>query len=168
MAATAQVISAPQTAPAEWAYLPPYDGEQGTLWQVWMREKGMGYWLMRCAVRLANVTARLEARLRGRPSPHPITNPNALEDGGAYVERGQAEDLCRIAYRAGKAATICPVIVGRAYSVERVKAAGDFDPFKAFDFSATEAVKSQARYVLVPARELEELRAILTGTEPRA
>src|SRR5688500_4534276 len=85
-------------APAEWAVLPAWDGEAGTLWQVWMREKGAAYWLMKGAVKVANFIGPLEARLRGKKWVE-ITNPHALEDGGTYAERHGAEDRCRIAYR---------------------------------------------------------------------
>lgn len=159
-----------RTPPAEWALLPPYDGEAGTLWQAWARERGPGYWLMRYATRLANHINRVEGVLRRRPFQR-ITNNNALEDGGTYQTRGEAEDYCRIVRRdtqGRKRATISPVIVGRAYSVERVQAAGDFDPFKTFDFSATEAVKEQARHVLVSVDTLNEITAALTNARNRA
>lgn len=159
MATAAETIRADtQTAPAEWAYLPPWDGEQGTLWQVWMRDRGLVYWLMKGASKVANLIGPIEARLRGREW-HPVTNHQPLEEGGAWAERHVAEDRCRIAYRAGKAATISPVVIGRAYPDETVRAAGEFDPFKTFDFGATEAVKGQARYEMVDSSELVSLRA---------
>lgn len=156
MAAVAKALASPKTRPASWDVLMPDDGS-GVLWQVWMRRKGPGYWLMRYATRLA--------RLLGAP----VTNPNALEDGGTFKTEGEARDLCRIAHgRTGGryAVTYTPVLVGRAYPLTPVVAAGDryFDPFKVFDFSATDAVREQARHVLVSVDELDELRAILTGT----
>jgi hypothetical protein len=151
-----------RTPPAEWAVLPPYDGQTGTLWQAWFREKGAAYWLMKACVWLVNFVGRWEARLRGRVW-HRITNPHALEDGGTFETRDEAEDRCRLAFLAGKAATICPVVIGRSYPDERVQAAGDFNPFEAYDFSATEAVKEQARHVLVDVDTLREITATLTA-----
>lgn len=164
MATAADSIRRPtNTAPAEWALLPPWDGEEGTLWQVWMRDKGAVYWLMKGYVGLANFVGRREARLRRRVW-HAVTNPHPLEEGGTFSDRLRAEDLCRIAHRAGKAATITPVVIGRCYPVERVAAAGDFDPFKTFDFSATEAVKSQAAHILFPVEQMRLLNENLTRT----
>jgi hypothetical protein len=153
--------------PAEWAFLPPWDGEQGTLWQVWMRERGVAYWLMKAAVKFVNSVGRREAALRGRDWQD-ITSPFPLEEGGTFTERDRAEDLCRIARLAGKAATICPVIIGRAYSVERVEAAGEFDPFKTFDFSATEAVREQAKHMLIPIEHWEQVKSYFTGISETA
>jgi len=146
--------------PVSWATLPLYDGEAGTLWQVWMRDRGPGYWLMRLAAKLSNLL-----------SAEPISNPNGLEDGGIYPSIEQAEDFCRIVHRetgGRKAVTVSPVVVGRAFPVRPVFAKGDrrFDPFSVYDFSATEAVKEQARHILVPVDEWEEVkrtRAILAG-----
>lgn len=149
--------------PAEWAFLPPWDGEAGTLWQVWMRDRGAAYRLMKWAVRAVNFVGRVEARLRGRRW-HKIANPHPLEEGGTFAERAQAEDLCRIARAAGKSATICPVVIGRAYPVERVEAAGEFDPFAGFDFSATDAVKRQADRLLVPVATVRALNDYLGRT----
>jgi len=157
-----------EARPVGWAALLPYDGEQGTLWQVWMRERGAGYWLLRWATRLANLLRRSA----------PLSNPNGLEDGGTYRTLEEAEDFCRIVHRdtgGRKAVTISPVVVGRAFPVRPERARGDrpFDPFTVFDFSATEAVKEQARHVLITVEEWEEAKeakAILSGalrTEPR-
>lgn len=164
MATTAaQLESARATAPAEWTYLPPWDGEQGTLWQVWGRPKGPAYWLMRYATRASNFLIRLERRL-GRDVEE-ITNPNGLEDFGTVETEERARDLGRIIYaeRKGRySVTYTPVMVGRVYPMEPVLAAGDkrFDPFRVFDFSATDAVREQARHVLVDAREFARLKSM--------
>jgi hypothetical protein len=125
-----------------------------------MRRKGAGYWLMRLATRLA--------RLLGAD----VSNPNGIEEAGTFWTEDEAQDLCRIIYRetgGAYAVTYDPVLVGRAYGVKSVIAPRDcrwrtFDPFKAFDFSATDAVKEQARHVLVSVADLEEIRRHLTGT----
>jgi hypothetical protein len=140
---------APAARPVEWDAIMPAD--PAVKWQVWMREKGPGYWLMRYATRLA--------RCLGAN----VTNPNALEDGGAFDTEDEARELCRIVFertRGRYAVTYTPLVIGRAYPVERVMCKGDryFDPFKRFDYSATEDVKRQARYALVDLAELEAVR----------
>jgi hypothetical protein len=136
--------------PAAWDTLLPSDPE--VKWQVWTREKGPGYWLMRYATRLA--------RLLGAN----VTNPNALEDGGTFHTEDEARELCRLLHektRGRYAVTYAPVVLGRAYPVERVVCKGDryFDPFRRFDYSATEDVKEQARYALVDLERLAALEA---------
>jgi hypothetical protein len=136
--------------PVEWealALLPP---EELAGWRVWRRQKGPGYWLMRYATKLAR---RLDAD---------VVNPNGLQDCGTVRTREEARDLCRIAHKAGGgrwAVTYEPVMVGRVHSLRTELNRGDrrFDPFKVFDFSATEAVREQARSVLVDAEEMRAL-----------
>jgi hypothetical protein len=169
MAATVAQLDRARTArPKAWDTLLP--SEEGGPWQVWVRRKGPGYWLMRYATRLS--------RLLGED----VSNPNGMEEGGTVETEDEARDLCRIIYeRAGGryAVTYTPLVVGRVYPFEGVLAAGDkrfkpprrFDPFKVFDFSATDAVREQARHVLISVdelREIRETRAILTGALPTA
>lgn len=151
--------------PAEWDVLMPAEGEP-VPWQVWTRRKGAGYWLMRWATRLA--------RLLGAD----VSNPNGIEEAGAFWTEDEAKDLCRLIHRqtGGRyAVTYGPVVVGRVHPLKAVKAVGDkrFAPFKVFDFGATAAVKEQARHILVRVEEWEEVQAakvILTdavsGTRP--
>jgi hypothetical protein len=164
MSTIARHIPRATTRPAEWDALLP--SEEGGPWQVWMRKKGPGYWLMRWSTRLA--------RLLGAD----VSNPNGIEEGGVVETEDEARDLCRIIYRATQgryAVTYDRIIVGRVFSVKSVIAPrdqrwGTFDPFKVFDFSATEAVKEQAKHELVSVDLMNEVRAILSGalrSEPR-
>jgi hypothetical protein len=153
MAASAAHLERSATArPAEWGALMPSD--EGGPWQVWMRKKGAGYWLMRWATRLA--------RLLGAD----VSNPNGLEEAGAVETEDEARDLCRLIHQktGGRyAVTYDRVVVGRVFPVESLIAPldrgwGSYDPFRAFDFSATDAVREQARHELVDAGELARLR----------
>src|SRR5919205_6107 len=152
MAALAERLTRANVRPAEWDALMPDDGGR-VPWQVWMRRKGAGYWLMRWATRLAR---RLGAD---------VSNPNGIEEAGTFWTEAEAQDLCRIIHQVtgGRyAVTYDPVIVGRAYPLKSLIAPRDerlkpFDPFKTFDFSATDAVNEQARHVLVSVDELEKI-----------
>jgi hypothetical protein len=162
-ASTALAGARAAVEPAEWSALYPDDPD--TKWQVWYRETGPGYWLMRYAARLANLLCRVEGAL-GREAPAAVANPNALEDGGTWHTREDAREVCRIVYAhfGGRVAvTYTPVLLGRGYPLKRVTAAGDryFDPFKVFDFSATDAAKEQVRSVLVDERQLQALHEAL-------
>ena len=169
MSAVADRFPRATTRPAEWDVLLPDEGERVPC-QVWMRRKGPGYWLMRWATRLA--------RLLGAD----VSNPNGIEEAGTVETEEEAKDLCRIIYQktGGRyAVTYDPVIVGRVFPLEAVIAPHDrrwrpFDPFKVFDFSATEAVKEQARHKLITVDEWKEMQATkailsgaLTSAEPR-
>lgn len=176
MVAQAAKLERARTArPTEWDALMPYDGERGTLWQVWMRRKGLAYWVMRYAAKLARLCCRIERAL-GRDAPPSVINPNALEDGGTFATEDEAKDLCRIyeaKYPGWYALTYTPVLIGRAYRPEPVQAAGDryFDPFMTFDFSATDAVKEQANHILLSVDDARRIASRLTGitemAEPR-
>lgn len=169
------LTTSPTTArPAAWDALMPEEGER-IPWQVWMRWKGSAYWVHRWATKLARFTAEVERRL-GRDVPQPVGNPNGLEEPATVWTEEEAKDLCRLIYReyGGRmAVTYGPLLVSRVHPFRSVKAVGDkkFDPFRVFDFSATEAVKEQARHMLITVDEYEEVRAILTGAlkkpEPR-
>lgn len=135
----------------------PEEGER-IPWQVWTREKGPGYWLMRWATKVS--------RLLGAD----VSNPNGIEEPAAFWTEEEAKDLCRLIHQRFEgryAVTYGPVVVGRVHPFESVKAVGDkrFDPFKVFDFSATDAVKEQARHVLVSVDTLQEITAALTDAQ---
>lgn len=137
--------------PVEWDALMPEEGER-IPWQVWTRKKGPGYWLMRWATKVS--------RLLGED----VSNPNGIEEPATFWTEEEAKDLCRIIHRETKgryAVTYGPVVVGRVHPLKSVKAVGDkrFDPFKTYDFSATDAVKEQARHILV---DVEDWRRILS------
>jgi hypothetical protein len=167
MATAALQLSKATTRPAAWDALVSRPPEELAGWRVWRRRKGAGYWLMRWATKLAR-----------RFDPE-VTNPNGLEDCGTVKTVEECEDLCRIAYKEGGgkwAVTYEPVMVGRVHALKtQMRAKGDrrFDPFKVFDFSATEAVREQARHRLISVEEWEEVqatKAILSGamkSEPR-
>lgn len=133
----------------------PDEGER-IPWQVWTRKKGPGYWLMRWATKVS--------RLLGAD----VSNPNGIEEPATFWTEEEAKDLCRLIHQrfGGRyAATYGPVVVGRVHPFESVKAVGDkrFDPFQAFDFSATDAIREQARHVLISVDTLEQLTSDLTG-----
>jgi hypothetical protein len=160
----AKLESQVTTRPAEWDVLMPSEGER-VPWQVWTRRKGAGYWLMRWATKLCAAVVRVE-RIFGRDVPDAPSNPNGLEEPATFWTEEEAKDLCRIIYQrfGGRmAVTYGPLVVGRVHPFEYVKAVGDrpFDPFKAFDFSATDAVKEQARHVLVPVDDVRDLHGYL-------
>jgi hypothetical protein len=157
MATAALQLSEARTRPAAWDALVSHPPEELAGWRVWRRRRGAGYWLMRWATKLAR-----------RFDPE-VTNPNGMEDCGTVATVEECEDLCRIAFKAGGgkwAVTYEPVIVGRVHALStQMSAKGDrrFDPFKVFDFSATDAVKEQARHVLVSVDDLKQLTSDLTG-----
>lgn len=143
--------------PVEWEALASVPPEELAGWRVWRRQKGPGYWLMRWATRVSRL---LDGLWHGRPSD--IVNNNGLQDVGTVRTREECRDLCRIAYKRGGgrwAVTYEPVMVGRVHSLETELNRGDrrFDPFRVFDFSATEAVKEQARHTLVETDLLQRL-----------
>jgi hypothetical protein len=174
MATAAARLSSPaRTRPTAWDALMPSEEGERIPWQVWMRRKGAGYWLMRWATKLCRLTVKVE-RLLGRDVPDAPPNPNGLEEPATVWSEDEAKDVCRIVYRnfGGRVAvTYGPLLVGRVHPFAHVKAGGDrrfkvgrsFNPFETYDFSATDAVKEQATRVLVDVSYLDELRAILTG-----
>jgi hypothetical protein len=102
-----------------------------------------------------------------------VSNPNGIEEAAAFWTEEEARDLCRLIYEqtgGAYAVTYGPVVVGRVHPLTSVPAIGDkrFDPFAAFDFSATEAVKEQARHVLVSVDDLRQLTSDLTGIRDTA
>jgi hypothetical protein len=136
-----------------------------------MRPKGAGYYILRYATRLARFSWEVERRLGRKDLPPKPTNPNGLEEAGTVATEDEAQDLCRIIHRATKgryAVTYTPLVVGRVYPFESVMAAGDryFDPFKEFDFSATDAVKEQAKHVLVSVDDLKQLTSLTDTRKP--
>lgn len=145
--------------PVEWDALALVPPEELAGWRVWRRKKGPSYWLMRYATK---VSRWLDELRTGEPSD--IVNNNGLQDCGTVKTREEARDLCRAAYKEGGgrwAVTYEPVMVGRVHSLKTEMAKGDrrFNPFRVFDFSATEAVKEQARYVLVDSERLKRMSA---------
>jgi hypothetical protein len=159
MAASALQLEGARAAaePAEWEALVLAPPEELAGWRVWRRRKGPGYRLMRWATKLSRF---LDGLRHGGHSD--VVNPNGLQDVGTVRTREEARDLCRIAHEGGKwAVTYEPVMVGRVHPLRTELARGDrrFDPFKVFDFSATDAVREQARHALVDAERFERLLA---------
>jgi hypothetical protein len=151
---------------------PATDG-QG-LFQVYKREMGPGYWVLRYACRLARLLQHVEWWLRSTPEEErfEVTNPNGVERQGLWVleEKAQAECFWLKSVSRGRAAVgYEKVLVNRTTGYERRHMKGLTDPTRWV--AKGNLSTARARFTLVDVEELRELEAALTDmrqlTRPR-
>ncbi len=141
--------------PAELDRTEVYPAEDGqALFQVYKRERGPGYWLLRWACKLA--------RALGHPE---VTNPNGVERQGLWdsEEKAQAECFWLKEASGGRAAVgYEKVLVNRTTGYERRHMKGLTDPTK---WIAKGALSTRrARFTMAETEDLTELSEWRTGS----
>lgn len=153
MSAIAAQLSVPPVAqeePHSFERPAEFDGyaDGQVLWQVWAREKGAAYFIMRWAAKLS------------RLFHSDVTNQNGLEDCGTWDSEGKAKEVCHAIVKNSqgrKAVTYRPVFVNQGYPFTRCPAKGErhFNPFQLWEYRPPMMeARTQARFRLVDSTHL--------------
>ena len=142
----------------------PAEDAQG-LFQVYKRETGPAYWILRWACKLARLAQHVEWWLRSTPQAErfEVTNPNGVERQGLWDSEGKAIAECEWLKRVsgGRAAVgYEKVLVNRTTGYERRHMKGLTDPTRWVAKGALSTAR--ARYTFVDVEDLREIESSLT------